>query len=643
MPRRILWILAALFAITAAKAEEAAKPETVSFKKGPYTVRVERSHFIPMRDGVRLSTDLYFPEGYEGKLPVIIERTPYDKSVHRSTGPDAPISLRSLPYYYATHGYVVAVQDRRGKFESEGQYTIQNGDVSDANDTLDWFSGQPWFSGKSSFIGCSIPGGNTIRAAQTLHPNLTSLVPQSAAFGHGTAGGTMAKAFLRGGIQNMTMPLWTHYSGSKLFFRPPTPMARDDYLKIRDYFDIAPDVGAATDVLSADGTLTDKGREVLLHLPLVDIDDKMKSLPSDWDDIAARAPMDPWWDRGDYLENDTKVDGAALHINSWHDYGVNETMLQFTHFQGRARSKWARENQYLIISPLGHCNAESVSSQTKSGDRDLGDARFDFWGTYLQWWDYTLKGKIDAFAGTPRVQYYLPGKNEWRATDAWPIPGTQRQTIYLTSGGKANTRMGDGELSFSKPKSTGTDNYIYDPADPVFLGLRDYTDGAFDAREMEMRPDVLVYTSAPLKEGLEMTGKIKAKVWLSTDVPDTDLRMRLLDVYPDGAAYPVQASQLRLRYREGYDREVMMEPGTVYAIDLDMLVGANYFQVGHKIRIEITSSSMPNFARNLNTGGDNARSTQMRKAAVTIHHGPQRPSHIDLPIIARADTDQKDH
>ena len=178
-------------------------PKSIPFEKGPYEVRVERSHFIETRDGVRLMTDLYFPEGHEGRLPVILERTPYNKATHRNSDPDEPINSRSIGYYFASHGYVVAVQDRRGKFESEGDYTIGYGDVNDAGDTLDWFEKQAWFNGRVGMIGCSVPGGNVVKAAMSRHKTLKGLVPQSAAFGHGTAGGTMARGFIRGGVQNM--------------------------------------------------------------------------------------------------------------------------------------------------------------------------------------------------------------------------------------------------------------------------------------------------------------------------------------------------------------------------------------------------------------------------------------------------------
>ncbi len=610
-------------------------PKSIPFEKGPYEVRVERSHFVEARDGVRLMTDLYFPEGHEGKLPVILERTPYNKATHRNSDPDEPINSRSIGYYFASHGYVVAVQDRRGKFESEGDYTIGYGDVNDAEDTLDWFEKQAWFNGRVGMIGCSIPGGNVVKAAMSRHTTLKGLVPQSAAFGHGTAGGTMARGFIRGGVQNMTMPLWTHSSGSKIFYRPSMRLDREEYLKIVDLFDPAPKVSSMVEMFDSEtGHFTKETMHTLLHLPAVEIDDVMGSPPSDWDNMIAGAPMGPFWTGGDYLDDEDKVAGGGLHINSWHDYGVNETFLQFEHFRKNADSQWARENQYVIVGPLGHCQLESLTSQTMNGERELGDARFDAWGTYLKWWDYTLKEIDNGFEKTPKVQYFLPGANAWRSSNEWPIPGTEPRKLYLSSGGEANTRLGDGVLTWEPPAAAGHDSYVYDPADPVIV---EYTKsvfaGAYDRAEIQTRDDVLVYATPPLQEPLEMTGKMRARIWLSTDVPDTDLTVTIVDVFPDGRAFPIQKGLLRLRYREGYDKEVMMAPGKVYPIDLDMLVGANQFNPGHRIGIEVTSSDFPGHARNLNTGGDNARDVRYQSATVKIHHGADTSSYIELPTI----------
>lgn len=612
--------------------------DIVSFPMGPFKVRVERSHFVPMRDGPRLSTDLYFPEDASGPLPVILERTPYDKKTHRNADPNAPVDRLNKAYYFASHGFVFAVQDQRGKFESEGHYVVLNNDVEDAADTFDWLVAQEWCSGRIGMIGISIPGAVQIKAAQTLHPALAAIVPQAAATGHGSAGGTMAKFWLRGGVQNLTIPLWTHFCGSNLFYRPSRQLSRDEFLQIADRFDGAPAVGAMSEAFNADLSVAQPYYDALMSLPIVDIDKVLKSPPSDWENLATRAPLDPWWDSGNYLEDDTKVDAPALHINAWHDYGVKETLLQFQHFRTKAESQRSRDNQFVIISPLSHGTAELVSERTITGERDVGDARFDFWGTYLRWFEYTLKGVSNEFSNeTPRIQYYVPGLNKWKSSDVWPIRGTKITPLYLSGGGRANTRLGDGLLVWDAPATESEDIYVYDPANPVFELAKSVQVGSFDCSELELRDDILVYTSRPLKSPIEMTGQMRARLFVSADVPDTDIAVKILDVFPDGRAFALQEGFLRLRYREGFDKEVMMRLGEVVEADIDMLMYSNYFLAGHAIRIEITSSNMPNYARNLNTGGDNARDTRWQKATVRIHHGQGYPSRIELPLIEHAD------
>ncbi|WIO74960.1 CocE/NonD family hydrolase [Porticoccaceae bacterium LTM1] len=613
--------------------EEGVVAKVIPFEKGKYQVKVERSHFVTMRDGVRLSTDLYFPVGFKGKLPVILERTPYDKATKRNADPNDPINHTNQAYYFASHGYVFAIQDRRGKYESEGEYLVLNNDVEDAEDTFNWLDQQPWFSGKASMIGCSIPGANQIKAAQTLHPSLASILPQSAATGHGSAGGTMAKFWLRGGARNLTIAQWAHVRGAKLFYRPSKKLSREEFLKIADKYEPRPKADSYEGVFKTPEATKRFTYDAMMVLPIVDIPKFMNSLDSDWYDLATKEPMDPWWDGGNYLEDDTKVNAAALHVNSWHDYGINETLLQYQHFSKKSVTKYSRDNQFVIISPLGHCRIESVSSNTVTGERNVGDARKDIWGTYLRWWDYTLKGIDNGFDREPKIQYYVPGLNKWKSSNVWPIAGTKKTKLYLTSDGAANNNFTSGKLIFEKPDKTGYDSYVYDPADPVFYMNDSVLSGSFDMSHKEEREDILVYTSEPLDKGIEMTGKIRAKIFLSTDVPDTDLAVKIMDVYPDGRAYALQEGFLRLRYREGFDKKVLLMPGKIYEIDLDMLVYSNYFMPGHKIRIDVTSSSMPTYNRNLNTGGDNSLDADFQKANVTIHHGGEYSSYIELPFI----------
>jgi putative CocE/NonD family hydrolase len=255
-----------------------------------------------------------------------------------------------------------------------------------------------------------------------------------------------------------------------------------------------------------------------------------------------------------------------------------------------------------------------------------------------------LKGEQNGFKEkNPRVRYYTMGLNKWQTADSFPLPNTEMRSFYLNSGGKANTRLGDGQLSLKKPGAKApADKFIYDPMNPVpshggnvCCTGNAIQGGAFDQSEIELRNDVLVYTSEELKEGIEVTGFIETTLYVSSTGPDTDITIKLIDVHPDGKAYNLDETIQRLRYREGYDKEVMMEKGKVYKVDLTPMVTSNYFAPGHRIRIEVSSSNFPRFERNLNTGGNNYDETEGQVVENTIHHSSKYPSVIKLPIVRK--------
>ena len=289
----------------------------------------------------------------------------------------------------------------------------------------------------------------------------------------------------------------------------------------------------------------------------------------------------------------------------------------------------------LIAPPRG------AGKKTIVGERDLGDARKEFWRIYVDWFDHWLRGTDNGITEMPHVQYYLMGKNEWRNAQEWPLPETRFTDYYLHSDGQANSRFGTGRLSAEPPEHESLDNYVYDPATPVpslggpvcCTGTPDAAAGAFDQREVEMRHDVLVYSTPPLEEGVEVTGPIEAVLYVSSSAKDTDFTAKLVDVYPDGTAYNVQEGILRARYREGLDRKVWMQPGEVYELRLDVHATSNYFGPGHRIRLQVSSSNFPRFDRNLNTGGNNYDETEWQIAQNTVHHSERYPSRIVLPVI----------
>ena len=277
------------------------------------------------------------------------------------------------------------------------------------------------------------------------------------------------------------------------------------------------------------------------------------------------------------------------------------------------------------------------------GERSVGDARYDYDALTFGWFDHFLKGENNGLLDTlPRVRYYTMGINKWQTSDSWPPRGARPMTLYLSSGGRANTVNGDGVLTTRPPARDVPDTFSYDPMKPVpshggnvCCQANALTGGAKDQRQIEERPDVLVYTSEPLKEGIEVSGPIEFTVYVSSDRRDTDITVKLLDVYPDGRAYNLDETIQRLRYRDGYDRQVFMEPGKVYKATLQPMTTSNYFEAGHRIRIEVSSSNFPRFDRNLNTGGRNYDETAGLVARNSVHHSRAYPSSITLTVVGK--------
>ena len=612
-------IICALFALplTAAESSDFARPDP------KFAVRIEKSALVPMRDGVRLSTDLYFPEKVEGPLPVVLIRTPYNKKGFRNDDSEAR--------FFAGQGFVVAVQDKRGRYESEGLYILSGGDGPDGYDTVDWLSKQAWSNGKVGTYGCSYLGDVQIFQAPERHPALAAMIPQASGSSNGSAGGRYRYfAVFNGGTFELAAGAgWFLNAGSKVFFQRPAHVSDEDFAKLADFFDPAPKNPKYNEA------------ELWWTLPLIDLTDKAGTPPTDWRDVIGRDLTDPWWDQFYYLTDDDKIDVPALFTNSWYDFGPGESLFQFEFFQKNALSERARDNQFIILSPTTHCHSEEATEDTRAGDRRLGDARFDYWNIYVRWFDYWLRGVENGVTDMPKVQYYVMGREEWRAADRWPVPGTKFTKYYFHSDGKANSRAGTGKLSVEPPIDEPTDRFVYDPATPVpSLGgpicctkTPTAPDGSFDQSEIEMRHDVLVYTTPVLEEGVEVTGPLTVVLYVSSSARDTDFTGKLVDVYPDGRAFNIQEGILRARYREGIDRKVFMEPGEVYEVRVDLQATSNYFPPGHRIRVEVSSSNFPRFDRNLNTGGNNWDETRGVVATNSIHHAAGRASHILLPVV----------
>jgi putative CocE/NonD family hydrolase len=294
----------------------------------------------------------------------------------------------------------------------------------------------------------------------------------------------------------------------------------------------------------------------------------------------------------------------------------------------------------MIVAPTPHCQMGRIESEhTIVGQRDMGDARFDYTGFIIKWYDHWLRGMDNGLEKEPKVRVYTMGSNEWRTYDTWPPKESQPVTYYLDSDGGANTLKGNGRLIAARPKKAAQDTYAYDPLKPTPAAggqvccFNAAQPGSFDQTEVESRPDVLVYTSDALAAPVNVTGPIAVTLYLSSDVKDTDLFAKLVDVAPDGKAWNLDEQALRVRWRDGYDRPVLMEGGKVYKVTLPPLVTANVFQAGHRIRLQVASSSFPVYERNLNTGGPNYNEKDPVVAHNVIHHGPEYPSAVTLTVV----------
>jgi putative CocE/NonD family hydrolase len=390
--------------------------------------------------------------------------------------------------------------------------------------------------------------------------------------------------------------------------------------------------------------------KALWHLPVQDIHkqvDAPKGIFADAMPVATggrmiqRAPNDPAWYKGGLWHDDMPLKVPGLWYMSWYDVSVGPNLAMYNHVRKTAPRQIADE-QWAIIAPVGHCAYTRATEDTVVGERSLGDARLDYQEIMYGFFDRFVKGDGGGrLTNLPKVTYYTMGLNKWQSSDTWPPAGAQPTTFFLGSGGRANTLGGDGVLSSTPPDTDRPDSFTYDPANPVMsvggnvcCTGNAITAGAFDQRKNEAREDVLVYTSEPFKEGVEISGPIVPTLFVSSDAKDTDFTVKILDVYPDGRPYNLDESIQRMRYRDGYDKPpVWMEKGKIYKVALQPLTTSNYFAPGHRLRIEVSSSNFPRFDRNLNTGGNNYDEPKGVIARNTVHHSKQYPSQVTVTVV----------
>ena len=592
---------------------------------------VDQKVMMPMRDGVRLATDIYRPKTNK-KVPIIFSRTPYNFNSWVD-GKERTRSYQSA-YEAVKRGYAYVIQNERGRYFSEGEWDILGVPLTDGYDAFSWMNDQDWSNGKIGTIGCSSTAEWQMAVAALDHPSHAAMVPQGFGAGVGRVGEYFEQGnWYRGGVEQLLFPSWL-YGVEHDIFKPriPSGATQEDLIRISRFYDLAPKNPEVDWAKAFD------------HLPLQDLLKSVNGKKEIFDKMIRRKPNDPEWYKGGLYHDDMEIGVPSFWFISWYDVATSPNIALFNHIRNNGLDPTVVDNQYLVIAPTLHCGFKRATENTIIGQMSVGDARLNYDEQIYAWFDLMLKDiKNDFKEKTPRVQYYTMGSNKWQSSEVWPPNNTEMTPFYLSSNGNANTLNGDGKLTSLKRKvDNKADQFSYDPMNPVKSnggGVccqgNAVEGGAFDQQEMELNENILVYSTPVLKNGIEISGFINSTLYLSSDVKDTDLTIKILDVYPDGRAFNIDETIQRVRYRKGYDKEVFMEKDNVYKVDLTPMSTSNYFKKGHQIRIEISSSNFPRFARNLNTGGNNYDETKSVIANNKIHHSKKYPSSITLPIVKK--------
>jgi len=533
---------------------------------------------IPMRDGVRLAANVFLPENH-GRVPAILERTPYGKGAQVTPNYQA----------FVDRGYAVVVQDVRGRYESEGRFEPLHQEPADGDDTLNWIARQPWSDGKVGMIGGSYRGIVQWKVAVLGNPHLKAIFPV--------------------------------VSGDDDY--------RDRFYSTGGAMKLGHRLGWMSENLQASGYHPDFAKFVL-HLPLGTADLAATGRVSDmYREAVAHPAFDSFWRAVSTREQLQKVRVPVFSIGGWYDNFVESDLDAFAGLR-----KTSGLNR-ILIGPWPH------SMSYKFQDADFGpDSQVPVRQLQLDWFDQWLMGKDTSLVSEAPVKIFVMGANRWREEREWPPAEARPQKLFLESNGHANTLSGDGALADRPASRHEEDHYVFDPRDPaptrggaVCCNPKIFPWGPMDQRPVEQRPDVLVYTSKPLKRDLEAIGPVEVMLYAATSARDTDFTAKLVDVFPDGYARNLTDGILRLRYRNSLERPEPAKEGEIYCVKVDAGVTSNVFLKGHSIRVEISSSNFPRFDRNPNTGGAIASETKFSQARQAIYHDAEHPSHLLLMVM----------
>jgi putative CocE/NonD family hydrolase len=542
------------------------------------------------RDGVILRADVYRPKA-EGKFPVLINCTPYDKR-HPLYIPDGIAS--------AQRGYVYITEDARGRFDSQGEWYPFKYEGQDGYDTVEWAATLPYSNGKVAMTGISYVAVPQLLTAIAAPPHLVAIYP-------GITGSNYHAN-------------WIYQGGafSQLFSR--------EWAAQFAIADLAKRLKAAVTPLDS--------RQSPNEYPLVKVG-STKDLGPYYYDWVAHPRYDAYWKQWSIEEYYEQIKVPALHIGAWYDLFMPGPLRNYQGIKEHGGSLEARNGQRLVIFPGGHAGWSS----SKVGEVDFGNgAIFDFTEYGLSWFDWVIKGIDNGMGREKPVKLFVMGRNIWREEDDWPLARAKNTRYYLHSRGHANTLRGDGWLDGNGPATESRDEYVYDPDDPVpthggATGGGPGIAGPRDQRAVEGRPDVLVYTTPPFDRDTEVTGPVSLEIFVSSSAVDTDFTTKLVDVWPSGFAQNLCDGILRARYRNSMEKAELMKPGQIYKLIIDLSATSNVFLTGHKLRLQLTSSDFPRFDRNLNTAADPESAASSVKATNVIYHDLDHPSALVVPVI----------
>ena len=557
-------------------------------------IRIAFNQRVPMRDGVTLSADVYFPaaaspaaDGAPRRWPTILTRTPYLKA-----NPAVLAQGRS----FAGEGFIFVAMDVRGRGDSDGAFTPYVNDGRDGYDAIEWIAAQPWSNGHIGTIGGSYPGCIQWLAALEQPPHLSAMVVLV----------SPSDPFVETptGLPSPMHLCWLHYVSGRV----NQPMEAVDWARIYD------------------------------HLPMLTMDERAGRVIPHWRDTINHAQLDDFWEPLRYQTKFERIAVPTLHISGWYDDEQVGTPLNYIGMTTRAATPAARASQRLLMGSWGH----AVNTVSKLGEVDFGpQSLIDLRGETARWFDRWLRPEAreaaaNATEETP-VRIFVMGVNRWRDEREWPLARTQWTSYYLHSEGQANSRFGDGALTTDAPPADApTDGYRYDPARPVpFITepTSSQIGGPDDYAAIERRDDVLVYVTPPLAADLEVTGPVRVELYAASSAPDTDFMAKLVDVWPNGFTQRLCDGMVRARFRDGMERPTLIEPGQVYCYTIDCWNTAQVFRTGHRIGLEVASSAFPKYDRNPNTGAPLGQSTELAVAEQTIYHDAAHPSALILPVI----------